>query len=97
MQTHCSSYTGLFVSLELESEDIRVTGNHPFWVEQGRQLDARPSLEEPLASIRDRAFERPGRWVNSQDLLAGDRLLRRNGSAIEVKSVDLQEVEDEDV
>ena len=96
-QTHCNNYSGKIVCLDIGNETIRVTGNHPFWVEKGDNLAARPSAKEQLASIDNRSIDRPGRWVNSQDLRTGDKLHCKNGSTIEITRVELESVKEEPV
>ncbi len=78
-------YSGDIVAIETEYGTVTATGNHPFWVSEGEDLEDRPASQEvPLAEqgLLDR-----GRWVAARELQVGDRVPTRNGSFETVTSL----------
>ena len=95
--TKHNSYTGKWVSLTLDSgEKIEVTGNHPFWVSAGADLDSRPIPVHDDRELREET-QTNGKWVFSQDLLPGDVFLTRTGEQAIVTSVEVCHVEDQPI
>ncbi len=82
---HC----GDFASIDFAGETITSTGNHPFWVVEGVELEKhrKPTHTEPFKP----GARVPGRWVDARDLRAGDSLLRRSGETAKVNAVTTSE------
>ena len=80
--TYETAYQGELVSLYLEDgtgEPIVATGNHPFWLESGRDFLARPPPGE--LPIAEQAVTKDGRWVAAESLRVGDRVQLRSGKS----------------
>ena len=60
------------------SDTIKATGNHPFWVTSGENLDGRPAATD--LSLLEQAMTPKGRWVEARNLRIGDTLLRSDNS-----------------
>lgn len=85
LRTVSLAYRGDIVSIEIAGQTIRVTGNHPFLVADGRQLDQRPPSEELSASESTSPI--PGRWVEARHLQKGDALLSLHGPRPRIDSI----------
>ena len=81
-------HTGDFAQIEVNGELIESTGNHPFWVSEGHQLQDRPAPKH-VASVEPNALEL-GRWVDARDLRDGDLVLYRSGDASRIKFLGLR-------
>ena len=84
LSTTRRQYEGDIVTIAMGQEQIRATGNHPFWVTEGVDLQGRPNPEhvEP-----EEPGSPSGRWVDARDLVVGDILKSRNGSRTMVLSL----------
>jgi len=96
-KTHSNSYSGIWVTLELSSGDtIEVTGNHPFWVLSGDNLENRePPVHDGVVLTEE--TETAGKWQFSQDLKQGDTVLSRSGKPITVTQVQTKDVSEKQV
>jgi hypothetical protein len=65
-------YEGDMVTIRVDDEDVTSTGNHPFWVSSGKDLDRRPDPSDVPAA--ERGFTSGGRWVEARALRPGDTL-----------------------
>jgi hypothetical protein len=79
-------YEGRLVTLRIGAVEVTATADHPFWVIEGPELEKRPALGH-LDVSADRGESLPGRWVNSQDLRAGDVLYQREGGPVTVSRI----------
>jgi len=79
-ETH--DYSGDVLTIQIGDTTIESTGNHPFYVVHGHQLDSRPTAGD--VPEYDRMNAQGGRWVQARDLKVGDRLKTRVGDAIPV-------------
>ena len=96
LQRFDSTYVGPVVTIRVGDAAIRSTINHPYWVVEGDDLRGRPA-PEGLGVHEDEGLSLPGRWVNSQDLRAGDMLYTREGRCRRVDAVDVRESSEEHV
>jgi hypothetical protein len=83
--TQRHTYHGDMISVTAGGSTVVGTGNHPFFVLQGRDLQARP---RPADVPPDDQISFPaGRWVAARDLVVGDLLVVTDGSTARVSSV----------
>ncbi len=79
-------YSGDFISIGIQTtvgdDRILSTGNHPFWVTSGKNLDGRPDI--PLL---EQAMTTNGRWVEARDLCVGDTLLQNDNSVATIVDI----------
>jgi hypothetical protein len=64
---------------------VDATGNHPFWVIGGDELDDRPEAHD--VSLVERELVSGGRWVEARDLKVGDKFISRGGESVTVSAV----------
>jgi len=83
---------GPMATIRVNGETIRATGGHPFWVVDGEALAERRVPER--ISAYEAGGRQPGRWVLAIDLLAGDKILRRDGEVSALDSVELDETDE---
>ena len=91
--TYAKVYQGELVSLYLEDgtgEPIVATGNHPFWLEAGREYLARPPPGE--LPIAEQVVMKDGRWVAASELEVGDRVRLRGGKSGTVERLEREKV-----
>ena len=79
LERHDNIYDGPVVVIRTQNAEIQCTVYHPFWVISGRDLQDR-SVPRELNEFEDQGQLTPGRWVNSHELRAGDRILQQNGN-----------------
>ncbi len=77
--------TGDFINIRLGSDTIKATGNHPFWVTSGENLEARPAATD--LSLLEQAMTPKGRWIEARDLRIGDTVLRSDNSIATIDDV----------
>ncbi len=70
-------YHGDIVTLEVAGASIDATGNHPFWVLEGDELEKR-RMPEHVYALEPGVIGR-SRWVDARDLRNGDLVLHRSG------------------
>lgn len=72
-------YTGDFIEVRGAHSSITATGNHPFWVAEGVNLDSRVESSD----LGDESFitNVTGRWVDARDLQLGDVIVTKRGSS----------------
>jgi hypothetical protein len=75
---HENIYQGPVLTIITENGSIRTTVYHPFWVCNGRDLEAR-SVPRKLSPSEDQGKSLEGRWVNSHELRVGDVLIGQDG------------------
>lgn len=75
-------YQGDIITIQMNSDKIEATGNHPFFVLSGDKLASRPLPAEVLKEEQETAG--PGRWVEARDLKTGDVLKSINGGELTV-------------
>jgi len=84
-------YNGDFIDIRIwtpiGSDKVKATGNHPFWVASGENLDARPAAKD--VPLLEQAMTLNGRWVEARDLRIGDTLLRNDNSIATIEDVRL--------
>ena len=78
-----NDYSGDLISITVAGETIEGTGGHPFLVLSGKELNARPFVEE-LHGVDACAI---GRWVEARHIRIGDMLLLRSGQQVRVASL----------
>lgn len=78
-------FQGQLISVVVADEVLHATDTHPFWVAQGQELDRRPPAADAGPDAWIRSAE--GRWVEAQDLEAGDVLLGATGERETVLAV----------
>ncbi len=91
-KVHRNNYSGVWCSIRTSNGVIESTANHPFWVANGHQLDKR-SVPEHYGIHGDEGKQLSGRWVNSHELLPGDRLVSHDGKEVNIASIELTQVE----
>jgi len=83
------NYNGDFINITLlttiGSDQIKPTGNHPFWVISGKNIDARPAVKD--VPLLEQAMTTNGRWVEARDLCIGDALLQHDNSVATIVDV----------
>ena len=83
-------YGGELVTLTVGGEKIEATGNHPFWLEAGREYLARPPPGElPLS---EQVVTKDGRWVAAESLRVGDQVRLRGGKSGTVERLEREKV-----
>jgi hypothetical protein len=78
-------YEGDMITVQLGEIMMRATGNHPFYVLQGEQINSRP-LPQDVPMVEQTVTDR-GRWVEARDLKTGDTLLGRSGEGLVITAV----------
>jgi hypothetical protein len=73
-------YQGDFVTIGIAGSRIEATGNHPFWVTSGEQLEDRPQVRDVPVEQREAARRLSGRWVEARSLRVGDLCVLGSGS-----------------
>lgn len=91
-EAYVNDYLGDLVEVLVASQRIESTYHHPYWVVEGRDLDARPKPDHVAAAEVQNAIV-PGRWVDAGDLRVGDVLLLRDGRHSRVDEVLVRQVE----
>jgi RHS repeat-associated protein len=84
LSTMRRQYEGDIVTIAVGQDQIRATGNHPFWVTEGVDLQGRPHPEHAEPEEPGNAL---GRWVDARDLKTGDAVMLRNGERAAVRSL----------
>ncbi len=85
IQADSRIYQGLMVDLNLGSQQVRCTAEHPIWVSGGENLNLRPEVRDiPTEESKAQPF---GRWVEAQHVQRGDVLLSRDGSIVQVEHI----------
>jgi hypothetical protein len=80
-----SRYSGDIVVIGIGPLELEATGNHPFRVLRGTDLDSRPHPRDvPEAEPRSSS---PGRWVEARDLQVGDLLAARSRGEVTVTAL----------
>ncbi len=78
-------YQGDIITIQMNSDKIEATGNHPFYVLSGDKLASRPLPAEVRKEEQETAL--PGRWVEARDLKTGDVLKSINGGELIITSL----------
>ena len=78
------NYSGDFVIIGTDDASIEATGNHPFLVLAGSELEQRPEVTEIKLTQTEGKF---GRWVEARHLRIGDTLLLASGEIAVVGSL----------
>ena len=84
------NYSGDVVTVTVAGQTVAATGNHPFWVEAGQDLNQRPYAQDVPMAEQSRPTR--GRWVDARRLQAGDVLVLKNGGLAAIEMVTVQEV-----
>tara|TARA_R110002049_G_scaffold72490_7_gene187556 strand:+ start:142190 stop:143356 length:1167 start_codon:yes stop_codon:yes gene_type:complete len=84
-----NQYGGIVVSITVGDGAIEATGDHPFWVVLGDDLQDRP-MPKPLSPGEDENRTLTGRWISAKHLMPGDQLVDRNGHAQLVNTIALR-------
>jgi len=79
IRTLTHNYEGDLLSIQVAGVTIEATGNHPFWVANGKDLDARPPPSDLPVADRAAALRVGTRWVEARSLQVGDMLLLADG------------------
>ena len=74
-----SIYEGPVIRIQAGESTIEATIHHPFWVVRGHELSLRPTPRD-FAEDEDQGSMQQGRWVNSHELLVGDKLIAQDGT-----------------
>ena len=83
--TMVHQYEGDTITIETGNTEIESTGNHPFWVVEGKNLGKRPfAADVPLGEQR---LTGQGRWVEARHLRPGDVLQVLNSEELTVTSL----------
>ena len=88
LSTMRRQYQGDIVTIALASDQIRCTGDHPFWVTHGIGLSERP--EPAHVHSGELGSKWPGRWVDARDLRVGDVLPLRIGQTAAIHTLTVQ-------
>ena len=80
-----SDFINIRLWTPIGSDTIKPTGNHPFWVTSGENLDARPAATD--LSLLEQAMTPKGRWIEARNLRVGDTLLRSDNSIATIDDV----------
>lgn len=75
VRTFTHDYQGDIITLKVGGSVIESTGNHPFWVVEGEDLENRPAGGD--VPVEAPSGRQSGRWVAARDLRGGDILLDR--------------------
>jgi alpha-tubulin suppressor-like RCC1 family protein len=78
-------FEGDLITIRFGSITVRATGNHPFRVLRGAQLDIRPPARDVPPEVRATGIN--GRWVEARDLVKGDVLMAKDGGVAEITGV----------
>jgi hypothetical protein len=70
LETFRTQYEGDIVSINFGEDMINSTGEHPFWVLQGEDLENRPLCD--CLPVCDQKITPDGRWVYARDLRIDD-------------------------
>lgn len=92
LRRHDHRYTGTLVAVACGDARIEVTARHPFWVVEGENLADRPAPQH-LPSGADEGLTLAGRWIDSDQLRAGDVVVGRDGRRHRIDNVELRQVE----
>lgn len=92
METFIHAFTGELISIDLETEMLEVSDNHPILVLSGNQLESRLSSYEVSTSEQNRLTA--GRWIAAGDLEEGDTLLLADGSRTDIRRIVRADVKD---
>jgi ankyrin repeat protein len=85
LERHTHSYEGDMISIQVDHNTIRATGNHPFYVLRGDRLASRPLARDiPKEELREGGS---GHWVEARDLKKGDLLQNRIGDCLSISSL----------
>jgi hypothetical protein len=79
------NYEGDIISIQMDSDKIEATGNHPFFVLSGDRLDSRPVPAEVREEELEPEFH--GRWVEARDLKTGDVLKSFNDNELTITNL----------
>lgn len=93
---HDNLYSGMWITLVLEYDRIEVTAGHPFWVVEGDRLQQRSRSRESDRT-KDLTTTFPGRWLDSDELQAGDFIASRVGPSRRIERIEKREVQDQAV
>ena len=88
--TLAHDFDGAAVAVTLSGETILATGDHPFWVVAGDELEQRPLSAHLPITPGDRQVA--GRWVGAECLRVGDILLDRQGDRTAVGQLDIRRI-----
>ena len=80
-------YRGDLITIHVEGGVVKSTGNHPFWVAEGRELEKRPRAND--VSDNEQINNAKGRWVEARDLRRNDILVLKNGCFSVVTNIEL--------
>jgi intein/homing endonuclease len=83
------------ITIHAGGDSFQATGNHPFYVLRGQDLDSRP-VPADVPGSGTGAYEQ-GRWVEARDLRAGDVLMVKGGAGLLVGRVASRRESDTDV
>src|SRR5262249_49792667 len=88
LKTYVRQHSGNMVTITVGRDKIEATGDHPFWVVEGRGLDKRPKPRHAPAQEQGSVVN--GRWVNARDLVIGDVLLPQSGETARVEALSIR-------
>ena len=80
-----NSYSGCVIKLSMGSNVVEVTPGHPFWVVDGVALATRKCQRDLGPGEKSEAI---GCWVDSNQLMAGDKLLDANQEPVMIERVE---------
>ena len=86
LQRHDNNFQGSIFRIRAGGQEIVTTAYHPFWVVEGERLASRP-VPGRLRIGEDEGFRQVGRWVSSNDLLAGDVLITIDGKQVVIEEI----------
>ena len=78
-------HDGELVSVTAAGHSVEATGNHPFWVVSGDDLEFRPVATDAGADAL--GGDEDGRWVEARAVEPGDRVLLADGREVAVELV----------
>jgi hypothetical protein len=81
-------HDGELVRVTVAGDVIESTPHHPYWVERGADLDARPRPEH--VPENPAGYTGIGRWVDAADVRTGDVLRLRSGELVPIGSVEVR-------
>jgi hypothetical protein len=81
-------HDGELVRVSVAGDVIESTPHHPYWVERGEDLDARPRPEH--VPENPAGYTGIGRWVDAADVRTGDVLRLRSGELVPIVSVEVR-------
>lgn len=82
-------YTGDMITIRSDEIFIEATGNHSFYVTDGKLLEVRAAPSEIPEDEQQRSG--PGRWVESRHLQAGDRLMTVDGVELGITELSIRD------